>query len=159
MCATGGHKSLLTLSEHFLRTGETRRSRRRWSEESKLRVVAGAAVLGMFAAAMVRRYDLNASLLFNRKRCYGVSVRFLPAEISEPRLPVPWARGQPLRSSIAVAFSIEILLGIGHRIAVKCCIDTVRVCQVGGCASSRGCLPDYHFGSDRHQGLACGRQD
>jgi transposase len=45
--------------------GKVRRSRRRWSEELKRRVVAEATAPGMSAAAVARRYDLNTNLLFN----------------------------------------------------------------------------------------------
>lgn len=34
-------------------------------------------------AAVARRYDLNAKLLFNWRRRYGVEDRFLPVEVSE----------------------------------------------------------------------------
>ncbi len=49
------------------------------------------AALTVSAAAVARRYDLNANLLFNWKRRYEVSDRFLPVEISEPGPPAPRA--------------------------------------------------------------------
>ena len=63
---------------------KVRRPRRWWSEEFKRRVVVEATAPGAWAAAIARRYDLNANLLFNWKRRYGKSDRFLPVEISEP---------------------------------------------------------------------------
>ena len=41
---------------------KARRSRRRWSEAFKRRVVAESAAPGVSAAAIARRYDLNANL-------------------------------------------------------------------------------------------------
>ena len=111
-------------------TGKARRSRRRWSEEFKRRVVAEAAAPGMSAAAVARRYDLNANLLFNWKRRYGVSARFLPVEISEPSLPAPRASDEAMESSISGALSIEITLANGHRIAVKGCFDSETMCRL-----------------------------
>ena len=63
---------------------KVRRPHRWWSEEFKRRVVVEATAPGASAAAIARRYDLNANLLFNWKRRYGESDRFLPVEISEP---------------------------------------------------------------------------
>ena len=58
--------------------------------------MAEAAAPGASAAAVARRYDLNANLLFNWKRRYEVSGQFLPVAISEPSPPAPgwrWADG------------------------------------------------------------------
>ena len=70
-------------------SGKSRRSRRHWSEEFKRRVAAEAAAPGVSTAAIARRYDLNANLLFNWKRRYFASPEFLPVEVSEvaPSLP------------------------------------------------------------------------
>jgi transposase len=104
-------------------TGKARRSRRRWSEDFKRRVVAEAAAPGVSAAAVARRYDLNANLLFNWKRRYGVSDRFLPVEI-EPGLPAPRASDEPREPGISGASSIEITLANGHRMAVRGGLDS-----------------------------------
>jgi transposase len=111
-------------------TGKARRSRRRWSEDFKRRVVAEAAAPGVSAAAIARRYDLNANLLFNWKRRYGVSDRFLPVEISEPGLPTPRASDEPMESSVSGASSIEITLANGHRMAVRGCLDSETMCRL-----------------------------
>jgi len=111
-------------------TVKVRRSRRRWSEEFKRRVVAEAAVPGVSAAAVARRYDLNANLLFNWKRRYGGSARFLPVEISEPGLPVPRSNDEPMASGVSGASSIDITLANGHRIAVRGCFDSETVCRL-----------------------------
>jgi transposase len=110
--------------------GKARRSRRRWSEEFKRRVVVEATVPGVSAAAVARRYDLNANLLFNWKRRYGVSDRFLPVEISEPGLPAPRASDEPMASGVSEASSIEITLANGHRIAVRGGLDGETLCQL-----------------------------
>ncbi|MFQ5939809.1 MAG: transposase [Alphaproteobacteria bacterium] len=111
-------------------TSKTRRSRRRWSEEFKRRVVAEAAVPGMSAAAVARRYDLNANLLFNWKRRYGVSDRFLPVEVSEPGLPAPRPSAEAMACGVSGTSSIEITLANGHRIAVQGCLDGETLCRL-----------------------------
>ena len=111
-------------------TVKVRRSRRRWSEEFKRRVVAEAAVPGVSAAAVARRYELNANLLFNWKRRYGASDRFLPVEISEPGLPAPRSGDEPMASSVSGASSIDITLANGHRIAVRGCLDGEMLCRL-----------------------------
>ncbi len=78
-------------------------------------MMAEAAAPDRSAAAIARRYDLNANLLFNWKRRYGVSERFLPVEISEPGLPAPRASDEPMDSSVSGATSIEVTLANGHR--------------------------------------------
>lgn len=103
---------------------KARRSRRRWSEEFKRRVVAEAAAPGASAAAVARRYDLNANLLFNWKRRYGMSDRFLPVEISEPGPLAPQANDGPTQPSVSDISSIEIALANGHRISVKGRLDS-----------------------------------
>ncbi len=109
---------------------KARRSRRRWSEEFKRRVVAEAAAPGASAAAVARRYDLNANLLFNWKRRYGMSDGFLPVEISEPGPPAPQANDGPTVSSVTDTSSIEIALANGNRILVKGRLDADTICRL-----------------------------
>ena len=113
---------------------KARRSRRRWSEDFKRRVVAEAAAPGASAAAVARRYDLNANLLFNWKRCYGVSGQFLPVAISEPSPPAPRVGDAPTDSPVSPACSpacsIEITLANGHRIVVRGGVDSATVCRL-----------------------------
>ncbi len=111
-------------------TGKARRSRRRWSEVFKRRVVAEASAPGMSAAAVARRYDLNANLLFNWKRCYGVSDRFLPVEVSEPGPPAQQVGDEPMEQSVSPTVSIEITLANGHRIVLRGGVDTEAVCRL-----------------------------
>lgn len=63
-------------------SGKTRRTRRRWSDDFKRRVVAEALQPGVSVAAIARSYDLNNNLLFNWKRRFGVDLAFLPVEPS-----------------------------------------------------------------------------
>jgi transposase len=111
-------------------TVEARRSRRRWSETFKRRVVAEAAAPGVSVAAVARRYDLNANLLFNWKRRYGVLERFLPVELSAAGVPAPRARDEPMASGGSEASSIEITLSNGHRIAVRGGLDGEDLCRL-----------------------------
>ena len=109
---------------------KARRSRRRWSEEFKRRVVAEAMAPGASAAAIARRHDLNANLLFNWKRRYGMSDRFLPIEISETEPSVPKADDGPTETSVSDISSIEITLANGNRISVKGKLDSDTVCRL-----------------------------
>ena len=93
-------------------------------------MVAEAAAPGASAAAVARRYDLNANLLFNWKRRYGMSDRFLPVEISEPGPPAPRVNDGPMESSVSGASSIEIALANGTRISVKGCLDAETMCRL-----------------------------
>lgn len=111
-------------------TGKARRSRRRWSEDFKRRVVAEAMAPGASAAAVARRYDLNANLLFNWKRRYGDAGRFLPVEISEPRPPAPAAGDGPTEPGPSEISSIEIALADGRRIAVTGGLDGAMLCRL-----------------------------
>ena len=132
--------------------GKARRSRRRWSEAFKRRVVAEATEPGMSAAAVARRYNLNANLLFNWKRRYGFEDRFLPVEISEARPPVPQSRDEPNAPSVSETSSIEITFANGHRLVVRGGLDVETLCRL---ARSLAGPP----GPESHQSLACRRQD
>ena len=63
---------------------KVRRPRRWWSEEFKRRVVAEAAVPGASAAAVARRYDLNANLLHYDQR---PSLHITPMQINIGAMP------------------------------------------------------------------------
>jgi len=83
------------------------RTRRRWSVEFKRQVVAEASAPGVSVAAVARRYDLNANLVFNWRRRYGGGGVFLPVAIPEPAGPAP---GVAERASERVAGEIEVAL-------------------------------------------------
>ena len=59
----------------------SRAPRRRWNIEFKKRVVAEASQASVSGADIVRKYDLNASLLFNWKKKFGSAVELVPAEV------------------------------------------------------------------------------
>ena len=111
-------------------SGKARRSRRRWSERFKRRVVAEAAAPGASAAAVARRYDLNANLLFNWKRRYWVEDRFLPVEVSEVQPSALHANDKPIASSISEPTSIEITFANGHRLAVRGGVNVEMLCRL-----------------------------
>ena len=106
---------------------KAKRSRRSFSEEFKRQVVAEAMEPGASAAAVARRHDLNANLLFTWKRRYGMSDRFLPIEISEAEPAVPPVSDERSGSEFT---SIEIALANGNRISVKGCLDADTMCRL-----------------------------
>ena len=109
---------------------KARRSRRRWSEAFKRRVVAEVMAPGASAAAIARCYDLSANLLFSWKCWYGMSDQFLPIEISGTDSPTPQANDGPTVPSVSDITSIEIALANGNRIAVKGCLDGDTMCRL-----------------------------
>ena len=90
--------------------------RRRWNVEFKRQVVAEASAPGVSVAAVARRYDLNANLVFNWRRRYGGGGVFLPVAISEPARPAPDVTE---RASECVAGEIEVALPSGHRVRIR----------------------------------------
>ncbi len=104
-------------------SGMPRRTRRRWSDDFKRRVVAEALQSGVSVAAIARRYDLNNNLLFNWKRRFGVDLAFLPVEV----LPEPaTARVKPAD----LDSKIEIQLSNGHRLSVSGAFDPDAVARL-----------------------------
>ncbi len=103
--------------------GKSRRTRRRWSDDFKRRVVAEASQPGVSVAAIARRYDLNNNLLFNWKRRFGVDIAFLPVEVvPEPAAP----RVEPAVSD----GKIEIQLSNGHSLSVIGAFDPDAVSRL-----------------------------
>ena len=104
-------------------SGKPRRTRRRWSDDFKRRVVAEASQSGVSVAAIARRYDLNNNLLFIWKHRFGVDLAFLPVEV------VP----EPAAASVKPAVSdskIEIQLSNGHRLSVSGAFDPDAVARL-----------------------------
>ena len=97
-------------------SGKSRRTRRRWSDDFKRRVVAEASQPGVSVAAIARRYDLNNNLLFNWKRRFGVDLTFLPVEV----LPEAVA---PSVDPAVLDSKIEIQLSNGHRLSISGAFD------------------------------------
>jgi transposase len=97
-------------------SGKSRRTRRRWSDDFKRRVVAEASQPGVSVAAIARHYDLNNNLLFNWKRRFGVDLAFLPVEV----LPEAVA---PSVDPAVLDSKIEIQLSNGHRLSISGAFD------------------------------------
>ena len=102
-------------------TQQPRRTRRKWSEDFKRRVVAEASRPGVSAASVARRYELNANLVFNWKRRYGAEREggessFLPVEVVAPVSPMP--SPAPVGEG-----RVEIALTNGARVIVKGTFD------------------------------------
>ena len=104
-------------------SGKPRRTRRRWSDDFKRRVVAESSQRGVSVAALARRYDLNNNLLFNWKRRFGVDLAFLPVEVV-PELAAPNVDPAVLDSKI------EIQLSNGHRLCVSGTFDPEAVARL-----------------------------
>ncbi len=104
-------------------SGTPRRTRRRWSDDFKRRVVAEASQSGVSVAALARRYDLNNNLLFNWKRRFGVDPAFLPVEVV-PEPAAPCAKPADLDSRI------EIQLSNGHRLSISGAFDPDAVARL-----------------------------
>ena len=101
----------------------SRRTRRRWSDDFKRRVVAEASQSRVSMAAIARRYDLNNNLLFNWKRRFGVDLAFLPVEV----VPEPAA---PIVKPADLDNKIEIQLSNGHRLSVSGAFDPDAVARL-----------------------------
>lgn len=79
-------------------------------------IVAAHMAAGASAAAVARRHDLNANLLFTWKRRYGMSDRFLPVEVSEAKLAEVPMSDEPEERERSEFTSLEIELANGNRI-------------------------------------------
>lgn len=107
----------------------TKRQRRFWGDDEKLRIVAQARVPGVSVSQVARRYDVNANMVFKWLRdprfafAAEESCRFLPVDVvTEAASPVP-----ALASSHG---SIEITLANGHRVSVSGAFDPDAVCRL-----------------------------
>ena len=100
-----------------------RRTRRRWSDGFKRRVVTEASQRGVSVAAIARRYDLNNNLLFNWKHRFGVDLAFLPVEV------VPEAAA-PRVKPVVLDSKIEIQLSNGNRLRVSGVFDPDAVARL-----------------------------
>jgi len=132
-------------------SGESRRYRRRWSDEDKARIVAECAAPGSSVSLVARRHDLNANLLFSwrrqlrgRQRGAG-EVGFVPAvivahgpaadgpaEMPGERRPVLASRASPRPSR-----RIEIVLGDSRRIIVDEDVSARALARVIGVLERR----------------------
>lgn len=97
--------------------------RRSYSKAFKRRVVAETLVPGASVAAVARRHDLNANMVFmwRRDRRFGPgrgSTEFLPVEVK----PADVATA-PERAGVCDDGWIEIALVSGHRLTLKGAFD------------------------------------
>jgi len=111
-------------------TEQRRRTRRKWSEDFKRRVVAEASRPGVSAASVAQRFELNANLVFNWKRRYGSELiggapAFLPIEVVASAPPVPSAvPTSPVSApTMLTEGSVEIALSSGTRVTVTGAFD------------------------------------
>ena len=107
-----------------------KRPRRSFTEEFKRQVVAEALEPGASAAAVARRHDLNANLLFTWKRRYGMSDRFLPVEVSEAEPAKAPTSDEPVEQRRLEFTSLEIVLANGNRISVNGDLDADTLCRL-----------------------------
>jgi len=107
------------------------RSRRRWSEAEKRRLVALTFEAGASVAEVARRHGVNDNLLFNWRRRFGRTA-MLPAPRAGPALNfavvdvVPDA-GRPGRGNAGL---IEIELPGGTRVRVDAAVDEGALARV-----------------------------
>ena len=104
---------------------DKKRSRRSWPVAFKKRVVAEASQPGVSAAWIARQYDLNANLLFNWKKKYGVAANLIPVEIGpDTSLTTSSQQVDPdtaLEPGPQALFNLEIELPCGTRL--RCASD------------------------------------
>jgi transposase len=121
-----------------------RRIRRRWEDSEKIRIVAQTRVPGISVSQVVRRYDVNANLVFkwlrdphfNPPAEEGSAGPFLRVEvigsqavINSPVLDAPVVE-VPVIGSEAPGSKVEIVLPTGHRINVNGAYDADALCRL-----------------------------
>ena len=108
-----------------------RRGARRWSEADKRRIVAESYEPGVSVAAVARRNDLNANLLFDWRRKFRQQDRetraFVPVVVAPPSevLPEEGDCGVP-----ALYGRMEIVLGARSRVIVDATVDAPALARV-----------------------------
>ena len=104
-------------------SGKSRRTRRRWTDDFKRRVVAEASQPGVLVSGIARHYGLNNNLLFSLKRRFGVDVAFLPVEV------VPESTAPSVKPGVSDR-KIEIQLSNGHSLSVSSAFDPDAVARL-----------------------------
>ena len=113
--------------------GGPRRRARRWSEADKRRIVAESYAPGATVAAVARRNDLNANLLFDWRRKFRQrdgetrSSTFVPVVVAPP--------GEVLAEEgdcgvSAMYGRMEIVLGGRSRVIVDATVDAPALARV-----------------------------
>jgi transposase len=110
--------------------GRIRWQRRRHSKDFKRRVVAETHEPGASVAAVARRHDLNANMVFlwRRDPRFGSARNeavFLPVEVPAPEVSTP-----AIAISDAGAGRIEIALTSGHRLTLSGAFDVDAVLRL-----------------------------
>ena len=104
------------------------RTRRRWSQEEKRRIVAQTLIPEVSVSQVARRYDVNANLEFKWRR--DPQLRSAAAQPYEPSfLPVEVV-SSPMPESAAAQATIEIELCNGHRVSVTGSFDVEALCRL-----------------------------
>jgi transposase len=110
--------------------GRIRWQRRRHSKEFKRRVVAETYEPGASVAAVARRHDLNANMVFLWRR----DPRFGPARNAAVFLPVEVSASEVSTPAVAVSDAgdgrIEIALASGHRLTLSGAFDVDAVLRL-----------------------------
>ena len=106
---------------------KARRRRRLWSAEEKQRIVAEAFEAGASVAAVARRHDLNANMLFTWRRQLGADV----AATTMMLVPATITAAARASAPAGLACRIEIILSHGERLVVGADADALgRVIKV-----------------------------
>jgi transposase len=107
----------------------TKRERRFWGYDEKLRIVAQARVPGVSVSQVARRYDVNANLVFKWLRDprfaapAGEACRFLPVDVVAEA-------ASPSADRASADGTIEITLANGHRVRISGAFDPDAVSRL-----------------------------
>ena len=104
------------------------RTRRRWSQEEKRRIVAQTLIPGVSVSQVARRYDVNTNLVFTWRR----NPRLRPTVESEPEpsfLPVEVV-ASAVPDAVSAPTTIEVALCNGHRVSVTGSFDVETLCRL-----------------------------
>jgi transposase len=104
-------------------TGQVRKTRRSHGAAKRRQIVAESYAPGASVSVVARRHDINANLLFTRRRqALRKGASLLPVQIAEGTPPPPSATTpQPC---------LEVDLASGHRVRVLGAMDMALVCKV-----------------------------
>lgn len=111
------------------------RRRRLWSTEEKRRIIAESLEPGASAAAVARRYGLNANLLFTWRRQQAAAAAAGTTDIGQPVKIVPVTVVSEMGSRACaqapeLVGRMEIVLGGGERIIVGLDVDAAALARV-----------------------------
>ena len=104
------------------------RTRRRWSQEDKRRIVAQTLIPGVSVSQVARRYDVNTNLVFKWRR--DPQLRSAVAPPYEPSLVPVEVVSSPIPEPVASQTTIEVALCNGHRVSVTGSFDVEALCRL-----------------------------